>query len=352
MTRIIVVLTVCLLLAGCAGGGLDTATPDTATTAETPEETSTTATPTSTPTPTDTEESTERESFDPPPDNPWETDPIAVAIYRNDAPERDYEPIVRESLNFWENESEAGRVGYELNYTIVEDSADADIIIGFVDEVDRCGGTQDEFAGCADYIQPDETAPSPTIVEVATIYNDSSTRTVLDHEFGHTLGYTHSENDIYGFMNETNVLAEIDQPDISDREYFWEKEQLSVYVAYNNSQSHHPKGSRDDDVERVVDYYNDDDELPDGVGLTLVDDRSEADIVIEFRDELEDDYASMAYYHYRDMDRDGEANYYTSFTILVGELGSNDAETHVGYQMGMALYAHDSDEVPRRYQVE
>lgn len=340
MDRVLVAVVVCVLVAGCSGAAPDGTPTPAVTETETP-------TPTETATPTDTP--IETEAYTRPPDNPWEADPITVAIYRNDASDRNFEPLLRQALDFWENESEAGRVGYELNFTIVNDSAEADIIVGFVGEIPQCGDTDEQIAGCADSIRWGEDAPTPTVVQTAVGYNDSATVTVLKHEFGHTLGYSHSEADIYDFMVESQLLGRLDQPDVDDRAFNWEQDTLYVYANYSEDSTRHREGEYERDIQQVVDTYNDYHNMPEGVRLKVTQNASKADITIHFRDSLEDADKYTAYYTYVDLDYDGEPNYYTSYAIYIGDVDSQYVEEAVGYYVGYSVYANETTDLPQEY---
>lgn len=352
MNRLLTALAVVVLLTGCAGIPADdtpVATPTVEESTTEPSTESVTSTPTTTPTETPTETRTEAELHDPPPDNPWEADPITVAIYRDDAADRDFEPLLREALDFWENESQNGQVGYELNFTIVNDSAEADIIVGFVAEIPRCGDTDERIAGCADAIGFGADAPTPTTVQTAIGYNDSATVTVLKHEFGHTLGYTHSESDIYDFMIESQLYGELDQPDIDERDSHWEADTIYVYANYSEDSNRYPEGAYDRDIERVVETYNDYHNMPEGVQLKVTENQSKADITIHFRDSLENNDKYAGYYTYVDLDYDGVPNYFTAYDIYIGDLDRDHVEEIVGYYVGYSVYANETEQLPREY---
>lgn len=323
-------------LAGCVGPGAGgTPTPD-----PTPVDAGDVATPEPTPTP------------DPDParatavaaSNPWNADPVTVGVVAPADDNRTYRPLVERALAFWENES----TGYELDYRVVDDAdaADADVWVRFVDNITRCSGTHSERdVGCADYVPRGTTAPDPTVVRVETGYTNDSTVETLKHEVGHTLGYEHDDTDEYAFMASETRKVRLPTPNATSLANPWKADSLRVYAAYpdimETQRLEYVEG-----VERAVDYYRTDEAstLPAGVDLRLTDNRSEADIVVEFTRTGTATSVGRRYGYNEDADPAFER--FTRYEITVNNIDRDRIGWHVGYWLGWAFGAESRADLP------
>lgn len=336
LRRAVVVLL--LVLAGCAGGSPSEGTPsaDSALRTTTPTATATTAVTAAEPPGSGDAGAAAR--------NPWRAETVRVAVTRR-PPDRSVRPLVERALTYWEtNASE--RAGYELDYELVDGADDADVRVRFVERIDRCGAERSErTAGCADYVPRGERAPSPTDVRVEIGYNDSATVSLLKHEFGHTLGFTHADADALPFMNATTRLGTLPEADVRDRRYHWRDRTLSVHVDYGAVGSDRLA----DAVESVFDEYETSESVPESFAFVTAPNASTADVTVRFDGSRPPDARSDATYYFVDPDYDGTPEYYTRYAIVLGDVSPRRAGDVIGWYLALALYADGPSEVPDRY---
>ncbi|WP_255168481.1 matrixin family metalloprotease [Natrononativus amylolyticus] len=138
------------------------------------------------------------------PDNPYEKESLTIAVDNNEV-ERDKMYLINESLEYWENNSET-YAGYPIEYNLQPDSENPDVKITWTDNLGSCGGSLDRIAiGCAPIVN--ESVPDTVSITVETGYTDNTTRTVLKHELGHTLGLDH-DDEPQEIMSETVTAIE------------------------------------------------------------------------------------------------------------------------------------------------
>jgi len=125
---------------------------------------------------------------------PWPgSDPVTVTIENEVAPDREFEPLVAETLRWWEARDD--RWGnYTTDWRLV-DGPDADVTVTFVDRVRSCGDHSDpgSLLGCAPVLDPSTPADADERVRIRGGFTDETTLHVLKHEFGHVYGRSHGE---------------------------------------------------------------------------------------------------------------------------------------------------------------
>lgn len=333
---------VCLLvvLAGCGGAGAPAAV-DSGPPAETPADGSTARepTPTATRTPTARGTTATRGVAD----NPWNADPVTVAVVAPANSTRGYRPLVERTLRFWENES----TGVDLDYRVVA-GGDADVTVRFVADIARCGGRDDRTVGCAPQVPAGGIAPDPTVVRVETGYTDESTLATLKHEFGHTLGYTHDDADGYGFMAAAGESVRLPQPNATSLDDPWRKGTLLVHADYPDLISTQ-RTEYEDAVERALAFYRTDERstLPSGVSLETTTNRSAADVVVGFSIGGESRSVGEGYGY--DNDSDPALERYTRYEIRVSNVDHDRVAWHVGYWLGWAFGAETRADLPEPF---
>lgn len=282
--------------------------------------------------------------------NPWRAETVHVAVTRNhSAPTRSVDPLVERALAYWEEQA-PDRADYEVDFELVADTADADVSVQFAERIDQCGARRSEHtAGCADFVPRGERAPSPTRVRIETGYNDTATVSLLKHEFGHTLGFTHDDADDLPFMNATTSLGTLPQPDIDDRAYHWRDTTLSVHVGYGDAGSDADADRLAGAVESVFATYEASEALPEAFAFETATDPADADIVIRFDAARPPDARSDATYRFVDPDYDGAPERYTRYEIVLGDVSPQRAGDVVGWYLALALYADGPSDVPDRY---
>jgi hypothetical protein len=301
------VLVALLVMAGCAGGP---ASPD--------------ATATQTPTPTPT--------WDGDPDNHFRERTLTVALADEAGTGRDYAPLVREALDYWEQNA-AQFAGFPIEYEFAPNATDPDVRVRFVAEIEECGSETDEFtAGCAPYLKGSGPVDRPVDVRIETGYDDASTVTLLQHEFGHTLGLDHDDEPA-AVMSARANLTTLPQPDATDRALPWARPNLTYYVDYGQVPADERPETREQ-VEAAFGYVADgaDGTVPANVTFTRTSNRSAADVVVRFAESDScTDGGSCGSLRGFDPDGDGALETYSRLEITVVGVDTEARGWHVGY---------------------
>jgi len=332
-----VALAAVLVLAGCVGPALDAPATEPGSTggdASTgaPGTTAATAGP-STPTPTAVGEQA----------SPWGSGPVVVAVADPAGTGREWTPLVREAVTFWEAESERF-AGYPPRIVARPDATDPDIVIEFVDTVPECDGAGDA-AGCAPLLTDSRQIDRPETVSVRTGFADGSTVTVIQHELGHTLGLTHDDAPA-DVMASRMVLYTEPLPNATERDFAWDDPEFAVYVDSDNVSD--PTEFRAQ-VQRALDYYEDDPPgMPTNLRFTLVDDPDDAEIVVRpvETSPCGSGAVSCGGTAGWDPDGDGAVETYSALRISVVDLDTDAVGWHVGYWLAFGFGAEPDSEKP------
>ena len=266
---------------------------------------------------------------DPPPQNPWEAENITVQVVEQPG-SRNYVPLVRSSIDYWNDNMSA--VGWEGQFVYDSGVQNPDVPIRIVEEVGQCGETQyDDTIGCAPiYNQTGEAvADDDDFIEVQTSLNDSSTVDVTIHELGHTLGLTHDDAANWSIMRERIAVAEVQQPNATERSNPFEKETIEVY--YNDTAD----GLNDyiiGELDNVWSYYNDGESeiVPSDLTFRRTENESTAEIEIRFVDGLDRGVSTATWRGY-DPDADGGFETYATATVIIDEeVNQDNVAWHTG----------------------
>jgi hypothetical protein len=285
-----------------------------------------------------------------PPRNPWRADPITVAVSVDADTERAFAGPVNESLAYWN--ANIDRTPYEGRFRLVADAGSADVVVRFVEEVTDCGTESGAaLVGCAPRYDAvgQATRYGETTVQVDADLNETTLVRTLNHELGHTLGLDHGDADRFPFMTARGPATTVPRPDFRNRSYFWAADNtaLSVHVDLSGV----PEALREDrraDVAAVLGTYERSERLPDGVAFERTDNRTDAEIVIEFAADGPTDRQVDVRRYGRDTDADGRLEYLVraEFTVAVD---GGDPERYLGYYMAFALFADEPEDVPEAY---
>ncbi|WP_338728839.1 hypothetical protein [Haladaptatus sp. DJG-WS-42] len=347
-----VLAVVLVLLAGCGASPVDTATQTTPTptemaTTETPSVTPSTTVESTTSPATTTAQPTAQPTTEAPPINPWNKNPVTVAIEKPEQDSRNYTPLVEAALDYWETNS-TQYTAAEVEFEIVENSSEVDVILRMSPTIQRCGSlTSEDLLGCAPRYSPENELPSPTVVYIATGFVNETTVKTIKHELGHTLGLGHETPP--AFMTAYTNATSLSIPNATERRIPFNQATLTVFVNYSNVDDGIDY-AYETKIEQALDYYNNGAEgtEPDQLELVVVDTREEADIVINVGDERTEPYTDISVFGY-DTDDDPAFEYYSNATITVAGYDSGDTGWIVGYYLGYALGAESNEELPRPF---
>jgi hypothetical protein len=272
--------------------------------------------------------------------NPYGDGNLTVAVDATNVTDgRDVRPLVAASLAFWEENAER-YAGYAVDYRLLDagsDPANADVVVRFVDAVGDCGH-EEGVAGCAPYVTRGP-VDRPVTVRVATGFDDDSTRLVLDHELGHTLGLGH-DDDPQSVMSSRATLTTLPRTDAADRAFAWNDSTLSVYVD-GEGVDPDDRDATDRQVTAALDYFADgaDGAVPDNVSFVRTEDAASADVVVRFAEESPCSAAtgSCGRLGGFDPDDDGELERYTRLEITLADLDTDAVAWHVARWVGAGL---------------
>jgi hypothetical protein len=319
MWRILFVA-VLLVLAGCATGPPDTATDD-----RTADKRAMTADQT------------------PNRPNPWGDDELTVAINNTANDSRNFRPLVADSLDFWANNS-TRYAGFEIDYQLEPNASNPDIVVEFVDSIESCANVTDP-AGCAPYVNYGGEVSRPVTIEVVGSYSNESTRLILKHELGHTLGLNHTAKP-QSVMAPSSQLKTLPRPNATERRLPWADANFTVYLADENVSN--PEETRRQ-VRSALDYYADgaNGTVPANASFEFVDNRTEAEVVVEFGEELPcrtGESGSCGRVRGTDPDGDNALERYDHLRITLSDLDTEAVGWHVGYWLGYGFgFERDSE---------
>jgi hypothetical protein len=212
-------------------------------------------------------------------DDPW-LGPGSVTVGVDAVDGRNYTPLVRDALSYWEDASEAD-AWYSVDFQIDNDAVHPDIQVTFVNNVQRCENEGEGYVlGCADLLEPQYAPVGQARVEIALGYTNASMRDTLRHEFGHLHGIDHGEEPM-PLMAAFNADAErLPATDAVDRALGWETAALQLYVEYDSFDQQ--RSGIESQARHAAEYWEWFTRTRDrtAVNITLVESDSEADIVI------------------------------------------------------------------------
>jgi hypothetical protein len=312
-----------VVLAGCLGAtpGLPgPAAGSTATPAPTP-------TPDATPTDTPTADGA----------GPWGVDPVVVAV-RGD---REHRRATREAASYWERVDER-YLGYEVEYAVRPNATAPDLLIEFVSEVPLCHGVSDAV-GCAPVVTGRAPEGEGLRVYVKTGLAPESTRLVVKHELGHTLGLGHDDppRDV---MAARSVLYTEPRPNATEREFPWADS--TFRVAVNASDAADPEGARDQ-VDHALAYYERGAPgAPQNLTFVTESTGAEPEVVVVVGDGGCTGSGSCVHTRGVDPDGDGAIEEYRRLEIRIDDLDTAAVGWHVGYWLAHGLGMEPDAEKP------
>lgn len=271
-------------------------------------------------------------------DNPWGTATLTVAVAGDD-PEQ--VAAVREAAAWWSNSSER-YAGYPMTFVVDADAEDPDVVVTFVANVSDCGHAGDDVVGCAPLVTSDVAPDRPANVTIETGLSHNSTVRVVKHEFGHLLGLTHDDapRDI---MAASATLTTAARTNATERAFPWADANFTVYVDATGSGD--PATVRDQ-VGHALAYYADGAPgMPDNLTFTRVENRSEAEIVVEVGDACGSSGSCLATSGV-DPDGDGAIEEYRRLTITIQDLDVDAVGWHVGNWLAYGFGAENVSERP------
>ncbi|KTG08790.1 matrixin [Haloprofundus marisrubri] len=260
--------------------------------------------------------------------NPWGDDPIVVAVENRGEPGREFTPLVRQATSYWE-ENAREYTGFDVDYRVVPDAENPDLVVEFVDEVPNCDNVT-HAAGCAPRITDARQIQRPETVSVRTGLSDESTELVVRHELGHTLGLGHDDEPA-DVMAASSVLYTEPQPNATERAFPWDDAHFTVYADTESADD--PEAAREQ-IRHAFEYYENgaDGSVPANLTFEYVDSPEDADVKVLFEDgsACGDGPGSCAVSSGPDPDGDSAIERYEQLEITLVDLDSAAIGWHVG----------------------
>ncbi|KAB1196209.1 MULTISPECIES: hypothetical protein [Haloferax] len=292
--------------------------------------------------------------------NPWNHTPLVVAIDALDD-NRTYAPLVTSAIEYWRSNASGDSEGasgdsedvtppaYNPAFVVVPNASDPDVRVSVVDSIESCGAYDGPDAvGCAPLLDAASSVDAPVSVVVADGYDDATTVSVLTHEFGHLLGYTHDDAESHPVMGTHLETTRLPVANASTRAVPFRDETLSVYVDLSNV-SDAEREAYDAELDHTLRYYESgaDGFTPEAVELTRVSNRSRAQVVVRVVTFREGPSGVRWRRTGESVDDDPAYEWYTGGTILVDtRLGPSLVDWYVGAGVGYLLGANDRAELP------
>lgn len=282
--------------------------------------------------------------------NPWRTSEITVVVEDKVGTNRNIAPDVMKTLHYWE-QTAGENASYDPEYRLRSEADDPDIRVEVVQVVDGCDIHDARVAlGCAPVLSENDHVNDTVTVQVRAGHTPEATREILKHEFGHTLGYEHDDgpdevmNGSFASKVPRGVL------DAKARQYPWPSDELDVAVSGDDDVTE----TQQERVESALRFYERGaaDTVANPPSFELVERPSDADVVLEFRENVSDcdivgPESSCGSFDGPDVDADDTAEYYTHARIQIASDGHDTPGWHLGYWLGYSLW---TDGIPRPFQ--
>jgi hypothetical protein len=281
-----------------------------------------------------------------PPANPWGESQITVAVVDETNTNREFTPLIEQGVGYWNDN--LSRLDYEGQFTVTNTS-DPDVRVRIVEEIDTCGvHDHTDAVGCAEVNNGVWSADRPTEVRIQRGYADESTKNIVAHEIGHTLGLRHEDAGEWAVMVPERDRATTPQPNATVQANPWASNTISVFYASRTNVSQSEQNKTEAAFDTALEYYSEgaDGFVPDDVEIRRTTDREEADIEIAISESVAGGNAT-ATWRGIDEDKDDELETHTHATVLIeSSVPPDQRGWYAGYMIGTTFGINDRSDLP------
>jgi hypothetical protein len=241
--------------------------------------------------------------------------------------------LVAETLDYWER-NDAQYAAYEVGFELRPDASNPDIVVNYVSDISACGTTsRDGGVGFAPVISESTPPDPPESICVRQGFTEASTRHILKHEFGHLLGISHGQppNDLMAVDYEYTSLPRPTSRVLSADAV---NSPVTVYVDRSTIYARRDYVAQQQ-LNYTFRYYERNANLVSNgpVDVTLVENRTDADIVFSFPQSPSCTRERVGSCAEIETQRDGSHQYRVKITTT----HEDTYGWHAGYWLGIAL---------------
>lgn len=280
--------------------------------------------------------------------DPWPaTQSVVVGVENDVSPSRNVTGLVEDAVSYWESGPGAPYRNYTTDFVVRPNASDPNVTVEIVEDIVACGTEPSAYTvGCAPILDRYDLADDDSTIRIVAGYTDESTRSTLKHEFGHLHGRVHGQEPL-PLMTATEEKTRLPQPNASERTNAWEFSNIKVFLSRDNLTNLQRDDFQEESIAALQWVENGaDGAIQADLDYEIVDERSEADIVVEYSNDDLGDSASTDDRFGEDTDTDEALEVVSSQRIVIADsVDIRNVGYHVAYWL-VAPFFDDPSEHP------